>query len=82
MPAHRYLEETGLAFVLATKGLTGVRPDMNLKEYVACMPPPSTNKAARVGFETERRRHQKFKTRVSVTPQKGLMSSNFLFKNH
>ena len=32
------------------------------------------------GFETKRRHHQKSKTGVSVTPQKGLMSSEFLKK--
>ena len=36
------------------------------------------------GFETQSRCHQKSKTVVSVTPQKGLMSSKFFFKkkNH
>ena len=31
-------------------------------------------------FETQSRRHQKFKTGVSVAPQKGLMSSKTLNK--
>ena len=39
------------------------------------MPPPSLNKAAHSGFETQRRCHQNSKTGVSVVPQKGLMSS-------
>ena len=37
------------------------------------MPPPSTNKVAHSGFETQRRRHQKSKTRVSMAPEKGLI---------
>ena len=37
--------------------------------------------AAHSGFETQRRRHKKSKTGVSVTPQKGLMSSKkFILK--
>ena len=42
------------------------------------IPPPSVNKSARSSFETQRRRHQKSKTRVSVAPQKGLISSKNL----
>ena len=34
------------------------------------MPPPSANKAAHSGFETQRRHHQKFKTGVSDTQMK------------
>ena len=41
----------------------------------------SINKAAHSGFETQRRRHQKSKTGVSVAPQKGLLSSKNIFKN-
>ena len=32
----------------------------------------STNKAVHSGFETQRRRHQKSKTEISVAPEKGL----------
>ena len=45
------------------------------RECVTRMPPLSVNKAAYSGFETQRRRHQKSKTGVSVAPQKGLMAS-------
>ena len=38
-------------------------------------PPPSTNKTAHSGFETQRRRHQKSKTGVLVAAQKELMAS-------
>ena len=51
---------------------------MNL---IACMPPPSVNKDAHSGFETQRRCHQESKTGVSVAPQKGLMSSIFFEKS-
>ena len=60
---------------LATNRLVGVAPEVNLGEHTLGMPLPSANKAAHSGFETQRRRHQKSKTGVSVAPQKGLMSS-------
>ena len=63
------------ADMLAAKRLTGVAPEMTLREHVTHMPPPSTNKATHSGFETQRKRHQKSKTGVLVAPQKGLMSS-------
>ena len=57
------------------KGSAGVAPEVNLRECVTGMPLPSSDKAANSGFETQRRRHHKSKTGVSVAPQKGLMSS-------
>ena len=64
------------AAMLAAKRSAGVAPEVNL-----CMPPPSANQAAHSGFETQRRRHQKSKTGVSVAPQKGLVSAkNFFFQ--
>ena len=51
--------------------------EINLRDRVTHMPPPRPNKAAHSGFETQRTRHQKTKTGVSVAPKKGLMSSNF-----
>ena len=44
------------------------------------MPPPSMNKAANSGFETQRRRHQKSKTGVSVASQKGHVTSQKFLK--
>ena len=41
MPARRYVEEKGLAAILAAKRLAGVAPEVNLSEYVTCMPLPS-----------------------------------------
>ena len=55
MPAYRYMEEIGLATMLATKRPAGVTPQVNLRERVICMPLPSANKAAHSGFETQRR---------------------------
>ena len=49
-------------------------------EYVTRTPLPSMNKAAHSDFETQRRRHQKSKTWVSVALQKGLLSSKIFFK--
>ena len=77
MPAHRYMGQNDLAAMLAARRSAGVTPEINLKEPVTYMPPPSMNKAAHSGCETERRHYQESKTGVSVAPQKGLMSSNF-----
>ena len=80
MPGHRYVEEISSTAMLATKRLAGVAPEVNLMEYVTCMPLPSMNKPAYSGFKTQRRHHQKSKTGVSEAPQKGLMSSKIFFK--
>ena len=42
----------------------------------------SLNKAGHSGSETQRRRHQKSETGVSVAPQKGLLSSKNVLKNY
>ena len=73
MPAHRYVEENGLAVMLATKSSAGVTPGVNRMEHAIHTPLPSANKAAHSGFEIQRSRHQKLKPGVSVTSQKGLM---------
>ena len=44
MPSHRYVEVNGSAAMLATKRSAGVAPEMNLREYVTCMPLSSVNK--------------------------------------
>ena len=77
MPTHRYVEENGLTAMLAAKRSAGVPPKVNLRECVTCNSPPSTNKAAHSGFETQRKCHQKSKTGKVSGPTKGLMSSNF-----
>ena len=81
MPAHRYMEENGLAAMLATKRSEGVAPEVKLRECVTHVPPSSMIKAVHSGFETQRRHHQKAKTGVLVAPLKGLMSSKFFLKN-
>ena len=48
------------------KRSAGVTPEVNFREHVTCIPPPSTNKVAHSGFETQRRRHQKYETGASV----------------
>ena len=80
MPAHRYMEENGLAAILAAKRLAGVAPEVSLRRCVTCMSPASMNKVAHSGFETQRRHHQKSKTGVLMVPQKGLMSSKIFLK--
>ena len=80
MPACKYVGEIGSAAVLAANRLVGVAPEVNFGEYETRMPPPSANKFAHFAFETQRRRHQKYKTGVSVAPQKGHMSSKKFLK--
>ena len=48
------------AAMLAAKRSAGVAPEVNLREHISHTPPPSVNKAAHSGFETQRRQHQKF----------------------
>ena len=47
-----------LAAMLAIYTGRGVAPEVNLREHISCTPPPSANKAAHSGFETQRRHHQ------------------------
>ena len=70
MPACRYMEEISSAAMLAAKRLAGATPEVDLREHVTCAPPPNMNKDAHYGFGTQRRRHQKSKTGVSVTSPK------------
>ena len=51
--------------MLAIKRSAGIAPDVNLWEYVTCMPAPKVIKAAHFGFEAQRC-HLKFKTGVSA----------------
>ena len=51
MRAHRYVEENGLAAMLAAKRSTGIAPEVNPREHVTHMPLPSVNKASHSGFE-------------------------------
>ena len=55
---------------------------MNLRERVARTPPPSANKAVDSGFETQRRRHQKSKTGVSISgpTKRTYVLQNFLLR--
>ena len=41
MSACRYVEENGLAAMLANKRLAGVTPEVNLREHVTCSPLPT-----------------------------------------
>ena len=60
--------------MLAAKRSAGVTPEVNLRNPL-CIGEEAHKRGIHPGFETQGRRHQKYKTRVSVTPQKGLMSS-------
>ena len=59
--------------MLAIRRSAGVTPEVNFGEHTSCTPLPSVNKA---DFETQRRRHQKSKTGVSVGPLKGMCLPN------
>ena len=41
--------------MLAANRFTSVTPEVNLRERVICMPPPTINKVAHSGFETQSR---------------------------
>ena len=51
---------------------------MKLRERMIHTPLPNMNKVAHSGFETQRRHHQKFKTEVSMAPQKNSSPQNFV----
>ena len=57
MPAFKYVEENSLSDMLAIKRLAGVAPEMYVRQHITHTPPPSANKAAHSGFETQSRRH-------------------------
>ena len=78
----KYMGENGLDAMLATKKPVGVAQDMNLLKqiYISHTPQPCVNKTTHSYFETQRRRHHKPKTVVSVAQQKGLMSSKLFLK--
>ena len=60
--------------MLATKRSAGVTPEVNLRNPLHAG--EKTHKQGiHPGFETQGRHHQKFKTGVSVAPQKELVSS-------
>ena len=70
----RYVEEIGLAAMMAAKRLVSVTPEVDLRECVTGTP----NKAAHSGFETQRRYQKKSKISkigVSVAHKKDLCPS-------
>ena len=78
----KYVDQkgNGSAAMLAAKSSAGVTLEVNLRN-----PLYAGNEAYKrgihPGFETQGRRHWKYKTGVSVAPQKGLKSFKFLKKN-
>ena len=69
MPACRYIEEISLGAILIAKS-AGVERELNVREFVTHVSLSSMNKAAHSGFPSQRRHHQKSKTRASMAPQK------------
>ena len=51
---------------------------VNVRKCLSHMPPPTVNKAANSGFETQRIYHQKSKTGVSVVQQMDMRPTKFL----
>ena len=72
MLVRKYVDENGLAVMVAIKRSADVTSEVNLGECTSCTPLPNANKAAHSGFETQTRRHQKSKTGVSVAPEKDM----------
>ena len=60
MPGCRYVEETNLAAILATKRSAGVTPEVNLRKGVTHMPPPSANKALKPRGDITRSAKQEY----------------------
>ena len=52
MLVRKYVDENGLAAMLAAKRSVGVTPEVNLREHTSCMPLQCVNKAAHSGFES------------------------------
>ena len=50
--------------------VTGVTPEVNLREGTSYTSPQSVNKASHSGFKTQERCHQNSKTGVSVDHEK------------
>ena len=67
MPAHRYVEKNSRAAMLAAKRSASVAPEVNLRECVTCTPPPSANKDAHSGFETQRRPKQGYQPKKTFS---------------
>ena len=65
-----------MAIILVTKRSAGVTPEVNLGEYVTCMPLSSANKAADYGFNTQRRHYQTSEIGVSVAPKMEMCPPN------
>ena len=61
------------------KRLVGVAQEVNLKEHVTRTPPPSANKAALSGFETQRRVTRSPKQGYQWPHKNDLCPPNFFF---
>ena len=66
-----------MAAMLVIYTSKGVALEVNLREGISCMFPPSVNKAAPSGFETQRRHHQKSET---VTPKLDVSKKAFSYR--
>ena len=57
MLVRKYVDENGLAAMLAAKRSVGVTPEVNLREHTSCMPLQCVNKASHSGFESPQSGH-------------------------
>ena len=71
---HKYVDHTASAAMLAVNRSASVTPVVNLTNSLHAGE-EAHKQRIHPGFEIQGRHHQKSKTRVSVAPQKGLMSS-------
>ena len=81
MFAYKYVDENGLAAMLAVKSTAGAIPKANLREYTSCAALPSADKAAHSGFETQMKHLQKSKIQASVAPPEGHVSTKSYLKD-
>ena len=75
MLVHKYVDRNDSAAMLAAKRLTGVAPEVNLREYTLCMSLSSVNGDGHSGFETQRRHHQMSKKQGCQWLKKGYMTT-------
>ena len=71
---------TDYMFVQIADGLNDPGAIQVIAQDVTRTPPPSSNKAAHSGFETQRRRHHKSETGVSVAPKMDMCPTKVLQK--
>ena len=73
------IDQNGFSVMLAKRSV-GVTPELNLKNSFH-IKDETNRQGIHPGLETKNKIHQKFKTWVTVAPQKRFMTSKFCFNN-